>query len=187
MTDNHDMREARHDMADMAAELAALQRMSVGELHQKYREVFGEPSRSRNKDYLRKKVAWRIQELAEGGLSNRARDRIAKLSSGLPDGWRQRLKNPAARTRGAAKQSNAKKKVMRKRDPRLPEPGSTLRRIHKGNEHVVTVHEIGFEYDGEHYTSLSKVAHLITGTPWNGYVFFGLKKRTTKKADESAA
>ena len=95
MTHKHDMREARHDMADIAKELATLKQMSVSELHEKYREVFGEPSRSRNKDYLRKKVAWRIQELAEGGLSERARGRIAELSAGLPDGWRRRLQNPS--------------------------------------------------------------------------------------------
>ena len=187
MTNRHEIREARHDMADIAKELAALQTMSVGELHEKYREVFGEPSRSRNKDYLRKKVAWRIQELAEGGLSERARGRIAKLSAGLPDGWRRRLQNPSEGP-VTAKQSSAKrKKAVRKRDPRLPEPGSTLRRIHKGEEHVVTVCEIGFEYGGKHYTSLSKVAQAVTGTPWNGFVFFGLKKRTTKKSAEPAA
>ena len=167
----HDMREARHDMADITAELAALQQMSVSELHEKYREVFGEPSRSRNKDYLRKKVAWRIQELAEGSMSERARGRIVELSAGLPDGWRKRLQNPPAAS-DSATQSTAK--------------GSTLRRIHDGVEHLVTVHEIGFEYQGKHYTSLSKIAHAITGTPWNGYLFFGLKKRTSKKTAERA-
>lgn len=190
MTQRHkarDIREARHDMADMSTEIAALQRMSVSQLHEKYREVFGEPSRSRNRDYLRKKVAWRVQELAEGGLSERARSRIATLSSGLPDGWRQRLQNPTVTNKGGTSRStNRRKKAVRKRDPRLPAPGSTLRRIHKGEEHTVTVHEIGFEYDGTHYTSLSKVAHAITGTPWNGFVFFGLKKRTAKKKTESA-
>ena len=180
------IREARRDMADIAKELAALQQMSVSELHGKYREVFGEPSRSRNKDYLRKKVAWRIQELAEGGLSERARGRIAKLTAGLPDGWRRRLQNPSEGP-ATAKKSGAKRKKVRERDPRLPEPGATLRRIHKGEEHMVTIHEVGFEYGGKHYTSLSKVAQAITGTPWNGFVFFGLKKRTAKKSAESAA
>lgn len=191
MTQRHDapdMREARHDMADIAAELAALQRMTVSELQSKYREVFGEPSRARNKDYLRKKVAWRIQEMAEGGLSERARGRIVTLSSGLPDGWRRRLQNPSAADQGStARPVTRRKKAVRKRDPRLPTPGSTLRRIHKGEEYTVTVHEVDFEYGGKHYTSLSKVAHAITGTPWNGFVFFGLKKRTTKKSKEPAA
>jgi hypothetical protein len=186
MMNKHEIREARHDMADIATELAALQQMSVSELHEKYREVFGEPSRSRNKDYLRKKVAWRIQELVEGGLSKRARGRIAKLSAGLPDGWRRRLQNPSEGP-VAAKQPVAKRKKVRKRDPRLPESGSTLRRIHKGKEHVVTVCEIGFEYGGKRYSSLSKVAQAITGTPWNGFLFFGLKKRTVKKSAEPAA
>ena len=147
-----------------------------------------QPVQRQNDDgRLRKNVAWRIQELAEGGLSERARSRIAKLSAGLPDGWRRRLQNPSEGP-AAAKQPAAKRtKSVRKRDPRLPEPGATLRRIHKGEEHVVTIHEVGFEYGGKHYTSLSKVAQAITGTPWNGFVFFGLKKRTTKKSAEPAA
>lgn len=186
MFQEHDKREARHDMADISTELAALRQMTVSELHDKYREVFGEPSRSRNKDYLRKKVAWRIQELAEGGLSERARSRITRLSAGLPDGWRKRLQNPSAANSSTKQSAAEREKPARKRDPRLPVPGSTLRRIHDGEEHLVTVHDVGFEYQGKHYTSLSKIAHAITGTPWNGYTFFGLKKRRIGKSSTAA-
>ena len=59
----------REAAADIAKELSELRGMTVGKLREKYREVFGIPTRSRNKDYLFKKIAWRIQELAEGGLS----------------------------------------------------------------------------------------------------------------------
>lgn len=176
-SDMSEKRHARRDMADMATELAALQHMTVSELQRKYRELVGEPSRSRNKDHLRKKVAWRIQELAEGGLSKRAHERLNELAAGLPDGWRRRLQNPTPANQ-PGKDADAKSKpIGRKRDPRLPAPGSKLERIHKGKLHTVNVLDIGFEYEGEHYSSLSKVAHAITGTPWNGFSFFGLKKQ----------
>lgn len=63
------------------------------------------------------------------------------------------------------------------RDPRLPEPGEVLVKKHKGVEHEVRVLDDGFEYQGERYSSLSKIARAITGTTWNGYLFFGLTRR----------
>ena len=65
---------------DLHPELSALRRMSPAQLRDKYLEVFGEPSRSGNKDFLFKRVAWRIQSLAEGGLSARARRRAEELA-----------------------------------------------------------------------------------------------------------
>jgi len=53
----------------IAAQVTALRRMTVGELREKYREVFGEETRSGNKDWLWKRIAWRIQEIEYGGLS----------------------------------------------------------------------------------------------------------------------
>jgi hypothetical protein len=62
--------------------------------------------------------------------------------------------------------------------------GQVLVRIHRGVEHKVRMLEDGFEYQGERYTSLSKIAKVITGTNWNGFLFFGLtqRKRTPKAA-----
>jgi len=177
-------RAARRDMADISEQLAAVQSMTVSELHDKYRELYGEPSRSRNKQHLQRKIAWRIQELAEGGLSENARVRMVELTVGLPHGWLQRLQNPR-QARESAKAEPAKpERIARKRDSRLPTTGSTLTRIYKGKEHTVTVLESGFEHDGQIYTSLSKVAHAITGTPWNGFTFFGLKKNKSAKTTE---
>lgn len=159
---------ARRDIADLPQQLAALREMTVNELREKYREVYGEPSRSRNKDYLRKKVAWRIQELAEGGLTDRARARIDKLAPEAPVRWKKR---PMA-------EPQADVPTDATRDPRLPEPGTVLTREHGGVEHAVTVLADGFEYDGQRFASLSKVARAITGTNWNGFVFFRLQRRT---------
>jgi hypothetical protein len=67
------------------------------------------------------------------------------------------------------------------RDPRLPAPGCILRRAHGGVEHEVSVHESDFEYRGQRYRSLSKIAREITGTAWNGLLFFGLTIRKSAK------
>jgi len=61
-------------------------------------------------------------------------------------------------------------------DPRLPVPGTLLVREFKGRDIVVKVLDKGFEYDGRHFKSLSAIAQAATGTKWNGFLFFGLKK-----------
>lgn len=159
-------RADREAAARLARDLAALDTMTAGELAEKYREVFGEPTRTRNKGYLRKRIAWRIQELQEGGLSPRALERIEQLAPDAPVRWRQ----PVARNGGAGAQ--VVPLPLPARDPRLPPAGTVLTRLHGGVEHRVTVLADGFEYNGENHRSLSKIARLITGTPWNGFLFF---------------
>lgn len=166
-------REDRAAVAELARELAALSTMTVAELAERYEVLMGEPTRTRNRDWLRKKLGWRIQELREGGLSERAKARIAELGPGTP------IRTRAERT------SAVPEPPAPTRDPRLPEPGAVLVRVHQGTEHRVTVQAEGFEYLGEPYPSLSKIARVITGTPWNGFAFFGLARR--KRAEESTS
>jgi len=161
--------QSLRELSGITEQLTALGRMTVGELREQYREVYGEPTRSRNKDYLRKQVAWRIQELAEGGLSTRARSRLEELATNAPTRWR--------RPRGQAAISS-NEAPAKDRDPRLPSPGSAIRKTYKGAQHLVTVRADGFEHAGRFYPSLSAVAKAITGTHWNGFLFFGLKKRS---------
>ena len=156
----------RRDLADLTAQIAALQEMTVGQLAERYREVIGVPSRSRNKRYLQKRIAWQIQADADGGLSQRALDRIEELAPLAPVRWRVPL--------GQVEVEPVPKMAITGRDPRLPEPGTTISRIYKGQEHQVTVHGADFEYAGKRFKSLSKVAKEITGTNWNGYGFFKL-------------
>jgi len=169
-------RQGREAMAGVAAQLAALREMTVGQLRDRHREVFGEPTRSRNKDYLIKKLAWRIQELAEGGLSDRALAKIDELAADVPIRWRRA---PAPRTMPSP--DTASEEPVIERDPRLPPPGTVLTRTYKGVDHQVTVLTEGFEYQGECHASLSQIARTITGTNWNGYLFWGLKRRTKRK------
>jgi hypothetical protein len=164
-------------LRDVTCEIRALGRMTMAELRSKYREAFGEPTTSHNAAFLRKKIAWRIQELAEGGLSERAQARIRALQQTAP--LRER---PS--TRGApVPVADAVKAIERvARDPALPAVGTVLRREYGDEVHEVTVTQGGFVYQGQTYTSLSTIAKAITGTTWNGRLFFGLTTRKRKEA-----
>ena len=178
---NAQLRKDRAAIASLSEQLASLEAMPMGELAEKFREVFGVPTRTRNKPYLRKRVAWRIQELAEGGLSERSLAKIEELAPLAPVRWR------SGRTSdGAALASGGTPTSARSRDPRLPAPGSVLVRIHKGVEHQVTALNDGFEYQGQRHASLSQIARLITGTQWNGHLFFGTQRRTRSTQNEEA-
>jgi hypothetical protein len=163
----------RAAIARVAADLAALQRMTGPELADKYAALYGTPPRSRNRDFLRKRLAWRVQELAEGGLSERALAHIEELEPQALASWRR----PA---RGGTVPQPPTFAIPRTRDPRLPAVGTVLTRVHGKTEHRVTVLDDSFEYHGERYRSLSKIARVITGTPWNGYLFFFGRANGTK-------
>jgi hypothetical protein len=149
-------------------EAEKLRTLPVADLRARYRELFGEETTSRNKDYLFKRIVYRMQEKKYGGLTPRARARAALLAEDAP--IRRRL---SANTEAA--------EVLRlpttNRDPRLPPAGTELRRAFDGVEHVVTVLEDGFTFRGKPYKSLSVIAREITGTRWNGFGFFGLLRK----------
>ena len=159
----------RQDLASITEQIAALQEMTGAELRERYLEVIGRPSRSNNRQYLVKRIAWQIQANAEGGLSQRALDRIEQLAPHAPVRWRQPLGQVEVETKVDTGLS-----PVSGRDPRLPAPGTVISRTYKGEEHQVVVHEADFEYQGRRFKSLSKVAKEITGTNWNGYGFFKL-------------
>ncbi|MGH7294586.1 MAG: DUF2924 domain-containing protein [Polyangiaceae bacterium] len=163
-------------ICNVTRELSALGRMNMVALRAKYRESFGEETTSHNAAYLRKKLAWRIQELAEGGLTERTRARLEELARSAPA--RERPPSGAGPVPPArrAPPSDAL------RDPALPPPGGILRRVYEGTSHEVTVAEDGFVYRGKTYKSLSTIAKVITGTTWNGRLFFGLTTRKRKEA-----
>ncbi len=154
-------------------ELAKLQRMSVGDLRTRYAEVFGEPTNTRHKDWLVKRVIWRMQALAEGDLSERARQRAAELANDAD--LRCRPPRPAATVPEATVRSRAAE-FRPNSDPRIPLPATIITRVYKGETLQVRVLPSGFEYEGEVYKSLSAVAKKITGTHCNGYLFFNLTR-----------
>ncbi|MDP3938549.1 MAG: DUF2924 domain-containing protein [Deltaproteobacteria bacterium] len=145
--------------------------MSVSELRAKYREVFGEEPRSRNKTFLWRRIAWRIQASDEGDLSERARRRAAELANDAD----VRVRPP----RGAFEEDplpacDPPPALPRQRDARLPAPGTLLTRAYRGSTIRVTVLGHGFEYERRVYRSLTAVTREVTGAHWNGFQFFGL-------------
>jgi hypothetical protein len=149
-----------------------LQTMTVGELRVEYERVFGEEARSRNRIWLWRRIAWRIQEIEYGGLSDRAKARLEEL---MPDA-ELALRTPPGRVHAAVSVAGGPV-----RDKRIPKPGTVLLRHYKGQRLAVAVTKDGFEYDGRPFRSLSAVAREITGTHWNGLMFFGLTKKKAKK------
>ncbi len=156
----------------MLGQISALRRMTVTELRGQWLRLYGEPTRSRNRDYLWKRLAWRVQELANSGLSERAKQRIDELA---PDDLVR-----ATTPKQTATVANRGGTPARRRDPQLPSPGTVLSRHYHGHEIRVSVHDNGFEWDGQMYGSLSAVARAVTGARWNGKLFFGLTERKRK-------
>ncbi len=160
---------------DVAAELAALKKMTAKQLRAKYLELFDEESRSGNRRWLFRRCAWRLQALAEGGLSDRARRRAKELARDADIRLRPPRGMNMARPARLPDVTRSARRMTRQHDPRLPMPGSQLTRIYKGHEYVVEVLAEGFEYEGDVYRSLSAVAHAITGSHWNGFLFFNIE------------
>lgn len=158
-------------------ELESLKEMTVAQLQRKYAEVFGEPTRAHNKPFLWKRIAWRLQMQAEGDISERARKRAAELAREED----LRIRAPKGAFALSSPADKARTVVLpfkpAKRDERLPAPGTMLGRIYKGSRVEVEVLEEGFRFKGRNYPTLTAVAQEITGAHWNGYEFFGLRKR----------
>lgn len=153
-------------------EIAALKRMTVTQLRDKHVAVFGEETRARNKAWLVKRIAWRIQAQAEGDLTDRARERAAELANDAD------LRTKAPRKDADAAEGTQTKTVTVNidHDPRLPMPGAVITRDYKGETITVKVLPQGFEHEGEVYRTLSAIAKAVTGAHWNGYHFFRLGK-----------
>src|SRR6266571_3321452 len=146
-------------MADtVLAQLAALKTAPVADLKNKWRDLFDSEPPHYNRRFLENRLAYRIQELAYGGLSEDAIERLDALADQL-EGKKPKRPSPLQNR---------------------PIAGTRLIREWKGIEHCVTVRQDDFEYQGRPYKSLSAIARNITGTRWNGLVFFGLKNTRSR-------
>ena len=160
---------------NLAHDIATLPTLTVAQLRQRYADVFGEATRAAHKAWLVKRIAWRLQALAEGDLSQRARQRAAELANDAD----LRLGPPKTPTLSAPVSSAASsvpEPAPRVPDRRLPLPGAVLTRPYKGQLLQVTVLQSGFAYQGKVFASLSALAKAITGSHCNGYLFFRLTK-----------
>ena len=157
------------EMASIWSEIDHLRHKTVAQLQIRHLEVFGEPSRSNHKQFLIRRIAWRLQALAEGDLSERARERALSLARDAD----LRLRAPQS----SVWQPGMTAARGHHRDTRLPLPGTVLTRTFRDQHITVQVLEKGFEYEGTVYRSLSAVARQISGTQWNGFSFFRLHAR----------
>jgi Protein of unknown function (DUF2924) len=151
----------RHQNASIWREIDGLRYQTVGQLRVKYLEVFRQESRSNHKQFLVRRIAWRLQANAEGELSERARQRAVLVAEDVD----LRIRAP---------QSFLKEFAQGNRDPRLPAPGTLLTRQFQGQSVSVEVLAKGFRYREQVYRSLSAVARQVTGVQWNGFAFFNL-------------
>ena len=155
-------------------EVEKLRRASLAVLRAKYREVFEEETRCRNREHLFRRIAWRLQALAEGDLSQRARGRARQIARDAD------LRTVAPRdfftVGGERVRTMPGRRSRRDHDSRLPLPGTLLSRKWKGRSLLVEVLAKGFRYENQQYSSLSAIAVAITGTRWNGMAFFGLTR-----------
>ncbi|MGB4191893.1 MAG: DUF2924 domain-containing protein [Rickettsiales bacterium] len=127
-----------------------LENKSSSELRQMYKNLFTtEVSSMANKDQLRHKIAYRLQELEFGGLSAATKDKLEAIAKG--------------------------KTLISKTKHRDLLPGTRICKEYNGCLHQVEVRQDGFEYNGQKWNSLSAVATKITGTKWNGPKFFGMR------------
>ncbi len=160
-------------------EIEKLRRVSLAALHEKYREVFAEETRCRHREHLFRRIAWRLQALAEGDLSERARERASQLARDAD------LRMVAPRgfftVEGEAVRTTRGEGNRRPADCRLPLPGTLLNRKWKGRTLLVEVLSEGFRFENRRYASLSAVAVAVTGTRWNGLAFFGLTGKGRKE------
>lgn len=162
---------------NVGKELAALNRMSVDALRARYAEVFGEHTNGRHKQWLVKRIIGRLQSLAEGDLTERARRRAAELANDA-DIRRQAPPSPPAGADAATRTRTCR--LTTSGDRRVPIAGSVITRVYKGETLEVKVLADGFEFEGETYKSLSAVAKAITGSHCNGFQFFRLGKEAAR-------
>ena len=144
-------------------EIAELRAMPVPELVDRYETVFGKPPRTKNRAWLWRRIAWKIQEQRFGGLSEVAKRRLDELIAELD------LPVTGERTVRAKVSGTARRGE--------PVAGTTLTRTWKGREIHATRTEEGWEHDGVVFRSLSAVVKAITGSHASGPAWFGLTKR----------
>lgn len=142
------------------ARLVALKTTSATDLKKQWRELFDSEPPPFNRRYLESRLAYRIQELAYGFLKPETIRRLERLGDELDGGDKSKRSLHANRGR--------------------PITGTRLLREWQGAEQIVTVTNDGFEWQGRPYKSLSAIARAITGTRWNGWVFFGLKNHRVR-------
>jgi len=142
------------DEAALEAEIGRLPDLSHEELRERWKLLFGCPApKSLRRKFMARAVAYQMQVAAYGGLSAATRRRLREIAMAVRNGDHNGVLGGVQ-----------------------IKPGTQLIRQWQDTTHTVTVLDEGFALDGRTYKSLSAVAKAITGTNWNGYAFFGIKR-----------
>ena len=152
------------ERGNVLGRVVALKTTPTPELKAQWRELFGSEPPPFNRRYIESRLAYRLQELVDGGLKPETKERLRALGEQLDGG------NVVTR---------------RTQVDDSPIAGTRLIREWAGVEHCVTVLPDGFEWAGRPYKSLSAVARAITATRWNGPLFFGLRRAGERKGARS--
>jgi len=144
--------------SDVVAAIDDLRDMKVAALKRRYVALFGEESKSSNKQFLFRRIAWRLQANAEGDLSQRARERAAEIA----DDRDLRVRAPKEFFIPPDSGSRGVDRIRPPKDGRLPGPGTLLTRRVGERQIVVKVLSDGFEYESRRYRSLSAIAREVT-------------------------
>jgi Protein of unknown function (DUF2924) len=186
-------RQRTRSLVDITREIDELRALPSRELARKYEALFGAPTRSNNREYLLRQIAWRLQD--DAGHFEAIRARVEKLAPSVevPVRWQQKaaraeglpiVEPKESRPPGATAGTDPTKAKVG-RDPRLPPPGTVLERLHDGRSHSIVVLDDAFEYAGERFATLTEIARAITGAKWNGFEFF--KKPLAAARKEAAS
>ena len=150
------MSRRERDEAALEAEIARLPDLGHDELRKRWKLLFGRPApKSLRRKFMARAVAYQMQVAAYGGLSAATKRRLREIAIAISNGDRT----------GVFSGVQIK-------------PGTQLIRQWQNTTHTVMVLDEGFALDGRTYKSLSAIAKAITGTNWNGYAFFGIKRAT---------
>ena len=141
-------------MSEHERKLAALASMSPAQLRALWRECWRRPAPAMAPDLLRRGIAWKIQSRVDRVLCAETKRALELAATRLRRG------EPITSSRSVSLK-----------------PGTRLVRDWRGKTHQVLVLDKGYEHEGRHFTSLTQVAFVISGSRWSGPLFFGLKKR----------
>jgi Protein of unknown function (DUF2924) len=142
---------------NLSEQIGCVQQLTLAELRAEWRRLFRTQPPSLSRDLVSRAIAYRLQELAHGGLPKATRRKLA----------------------GLAKELKADGQISADPGPQI-KPGARLVREWRGRTHIVTVTGEGFDYAGRSYPSLTKIARAITGAHWSGPRFFGLRSSATR-------
>jgi hypothetical protein len=154
---------------NISEEMQTLKNATLLEIQKQYNELFNvAEAPCANKPYLIKKIAYRLQEMANGELSDEAKMQIIDLIEKY-DPINNKALRPQVVSAGKSVVS-----IPFMRDKRLPIPGTVIHKKYKGQDIHVKVLNKGFEYKDKYYRSLTAIAFELTGAHWNGFSFFNL-------------